>query len=152
MQTFGQFHSLSFHGIQVFTGEWPFPGLWNINVTARLVEGERPTRPEHPAVIEPLWELMQRCWDKKPEDRPTILEVLECLEGIAPIVEGEWKPQPEHPVIAEALLIKDELTPQQEHLVIAEAPSVDLVQRNPDIITTLLGFLRLSRSQKTSEC
>ena len=152
VNTFGQFLSLSFHGIQVFTGECPFPELFTIDVASLLAKGKRPTRPEHPAVIEPLWKLMQRCWDKKPQKRPTILEVLECLEGIAPIVEDEWKPQQEHHVIAEAPLVKGEWTPQQEHIVIAEAPSVELVQRNSNIITTILRVLKLSRSRKFSDC
>ena len=95
VQNFGQLRSPSLRVIQVFTGEWPFPQLSRLLVESELLEGKRPTRPSHPAVIEPLWSLMQRCWDQDPQSRPTVMEVLECLEEIAPDVEDKWAPRQE---------------------------------------------------------
>ena len=42
--------------------------------------GDHPMRPGYPDFTEPLWTLTQRCWEKEPQDRPAIEEVIRTLE------------------------------------------------------------------------
>ena len=43
------------------------------------MSGKRPSRPTHPALANPLWALIQRCWDQDPHLRPEVSEVLRVL-------------------------------------------------------------------------
>ena len=50
------------------------------------VEGERPRRPEGVKgawFTDDLWEMLERCWVPQPERRPSIEDVLHCLEKIS---------------------------------------------------------------------
>ena len=37
-----------------------------------IIIGVHPERPTHPAFMDDLWTLTQRCWERKPQDRPAI--------------------------------------------------------------------------------
>lgn len=43
------------------------------------MNGERPSRPAHPSLNDPLWELIQRCWSDAAKDRPEMTEVVKDL-------------------------------------------------------------------------
>ena len=43
------------------------------------MRGDLPPRPTHPACSDVLWGLMQRCWNRDPDSRPTVSEVLQVL-------------------------------------------------------------------------
>ena len=82
--------------VQVFTGEQQFPGLSVFQFEQDInILRESPARPTHPAVIDPVWELMERCWSEDPRARPTAMQVLESIINLTS--------QPERPATAEAL-------------------------------------------------
>ena len=64
------------------TGEPPFKKVKRTpEVLIRMQQGERPSRPEGQEIIDRglddnLWDLLTRCWDAFPENRPTIHQVL----------------------------------------------------------------------------
>ena len=49
----------------------------------KILNGERPRRPNHPNFTESLWELTQSCWSEEPRDRPGIREVIEVLKELS---------------------------------------------------------------------
>ena len=49
-------------------------------VVAVIAADERPPRPTHPQLSDPLWEMIQKCWRREPSERPTIQEVVAFLE------------------------------------------------------------------------
>ena len=69
--------------MQVFTGAIPFShlGMAYQVVMDPVLLGMRPSRPTHPALTEPLWELMQRCWDEEPLLRPEAAEISRILRA-----------------------------------------------------------------------
>ena len=67
---------------KVFTGEVPFSEETSMMAAIKIVNGERPRRPNHSSFTETLWALTQRCWSQEPHDRPNILEVTGVLKGL----------------------------------------------------------------------
>jgi hypothetical protein len=65
----------------------------------RILSGKRPRRPAHPGFTDKLWDLIQRCWDQKPQLRPAISEVV-CYLGTVIAVQDE----PRHPMTSPLLL------------------------------------------------
>ena len=50
--------------------------------TAAIIEGERPKKPEEPALLGfsgELWAIVERCWKENRDERPTVEEILSCL-------------------------------------------------------------------------
>lgn len=73
---------------QIFTLKPPFPDIGTgCQVVLSVNKGERPSRPSDGAaergLTDALWQLMQRCWEESPDDRPTAGEVLRKLEVAA---------------------------------------------------------------------
>ena len=77
--------------LEVLTGEAPFSGCRDPVVMRKILKGEHPDRPVGPEAVwftNGLWGMLERCWLDKPEQRPAVGDVLECLEqGLA-----TWKP------------------------------------------------------------
>ena len=75
---------------QVMTEAIPFAYIRRATeIVPRVLRGERPKRPEDPEVEkrglnDKLWDLMQRCWSEKADDRPTMAEILEELPVTVP--------------------------------------------------------------------
>ena len=46
-----------------------------------LAGGERPDKPTHEEFTSKMWTLTKKCWDKNPNRRPEILNVLKTLES-----------------------------------------------------------------------
>ena len=44
------------------------------------MSGKRPKRPDHPELTDALWELAERCWAARAQDRPEVEEVIEILK------------------------------------------------------------------------
>ena len=79
--------------LEVLTGKPPFPNCNGMVVMRKVVEGERPGRPrggEGMWFTDDLWEMLEWCWSPRPERRPAVDTVLQCLE------QGSmaWQPLP----------------------------------------------------------
>ena len=76
---------------EVLSGQAPFTPFKDFIVMRKVIEGERPVRPEGSEGIwftDDLWETLNRCWATQPENRPSIEAVLECLERVS----RAWQP------------------------------------------------------------
>jgi len=79
--------------LEVLTGKPPFPDCNDVSVVRKVIEGERPGRPqgrEEGWFTDDLWEMLERCWSSQPERRPAIDTVLQCLEQGS----TTWQPLP----------------------------------------------------------
>ena len=79
--------------LEVLSGEAPFRVYSNPIVIQKVMEGERPGRPQGekgPRFTDDLWEMLERCWSPQPKDRPTIDAVLKLLEQVS----TTWQPLP----------------------------------------------------------
>ena len=56
----------------------PFDGRTGFAVLLKVVNGERPRR--EAKFEESLWKMLGLCWSARPSDRPSVEEVLDCLE------------------------------------------------------------------------
>lgn len=67
---------------EVLSGRVPFSRYNGFTVVRKVLEGERPDKPEgaqggrFPAGI---WEMLERCWEHQPKDRPPLDDVLSRL-------------------------------------------------------------------------
>jgi serine/threonine protein kinase len=67
---------------QVFSGRVPFYDKTDVEAAATVITtDERPSRPTHQQLFDQLWEMIEKCWRRDPSQRPTILEVVNFLEG-----------------------------------------------------------------------
>ena len=65
----------------MFSGKVPFHGVQDTVVVVNVIaKDERPLRPAHSQLSDPLWEMIQKCWRREPSERPTIQEVVTFLE------------------------------------------------------------------------
>ena len=81
---------------EVLSGKVPFATSVNVVVSRRVLEGDRPERPEGVQgswFTNDLWGVLNRCWATQSKSRPGIRVVFECLEQIS----ATWKP-PAHQV------------------------------------------------------
>jgi len=79
--------------LEVLTGKPPFPNFNGMVVTRKVVEGERPGRPQGGGkawFTDDLWEILEQCWLPQPERRPTIDVVLQCVKRGS----TAWQPLP----------------------------------------------------------
>src|ERR1700761_3088367 len=67
------------------TGQVPFHEFHNdMAVMMRVARGYRPSRPVScmgTTALDSLWELMQNCWQRRVEFRPTASQIVERLTG-----------------------------------------------------------------------
>ena len=63
---------------QTISGELPFQEFLDQTVTLKVTNGRRPSRGTKFA--DHLWKIVEWCWTHKPEDRPTIEEILQYFE------------------------------------------------------------------------
>ncbi|KAF9786281.1 kinase-like domain-containing protein [Thelephora terrestris] len=78
---------------EVLTGQVPFPQCKDYVIIRKVVDGERPARPEGPNKVwftDDLWKTMGLCWESQAWNRPSIGHVLECLKRAS----STWKPLP----------------------------------------------------------
>ena len=71
---------------EVLSGQAPFAPLGRYPVMRKVMDGEHPQRPmgaEGVWFTNDLWRMLIRCWATRPEDRPSSLTVLECLERVS---------------------------------------------------------------------
>jgi len=68
--------------LEVLSGKPPFSGDSGVIVMRKVIEGERPGRPEGKEEVwftGDLWETLEQCWLPQPQRRPEIDGVLQCL-------------------------------------------------------------------------
>jgi len=68
---------------EVLSGKVPFSQHPSSAVSARVLRGERPRRPqgaEGEWFMDDIWRISERCWAPKRDDRPSIEHVLQVLE------------------------------------------------------------------------
>ena len=61
--------------MKVFTGATPFCDKLARAAMSAIEGGERPSRPTHPDLVDGLWALTQKCWNKETLLRPSALEI-----------------------------------------------------------------------------
>ncbi|KAK1227531.1 hypothetical protein PQX77_009438 [Marasmius sp. AFHP31] len=64
--------------LKVFAGQVPFAEIPEAAVLFEvLFDKKHPTRPDDsPKLLDPMWDIMVKCWDANPLDRPIIAEVM----------------------------------------------------------------------------
>ena len=62
-------------------GKVPFHSEGDLTVFTRVLAGKRPAR--EVVFADSLWKMMKMCWVPKPSGRPTIEEVLRCLQEVS---------------------------------------------------------------------
>ena len=70
---------------EVLSGQKPFALLRDFVVIRKVLEGERPERPRGVRGAwfqDSVWEMLERCWEVQPKDRPSLNTVLQCLQGV----------------------------------------------------------------------
>ncbi|KAH7338145.1 kinase-like domain-containing protein [Rhizoctonia solani] len=76
--------------LEIFTGEVPYYPQCrkDFQVMSKLQQGVLPTRPteqlKDDAYGNRIWELLVKCWNREPDNRPTAMEVFESLNAIYP--------------------------------------------------------------------
>ena len=63
---------------ETISGNLPFHKDADLTVFMKVVEGKRPLRGTR--FTTSLWKMLERCWTPQPIDRPSIEDVLRCLE------------------------------------------------------------------------
>jgi len=79
--------------LEVLSGRPPFSGCSGLVVMRKVIEGERPGRPQGKEGVwftDNLWEMLEQCWLPQAERRPTIDAVLQCLQWGS----TAWQPLP----------------------------------------------------------
>ena len=71
-------YSLGMVIYETISGNVPFHEDTDFAVFVKVLKGERPRREE--GFADSLWNMMERCWMSQPSDRPSIEDVLQCLE------------------------------------------------------------------------
>ena len=70
---------------EVLSGRAPFSQLKHYIVISKVMDGEQPERPKGVKGVwftDELWQMVTWCWATEPENRPSIIAVLECLERV----------------------------------------------------------------------
>ncbi|THH04964.1 hypothetical protein EW145_g5145 [Phellinidium pouzarii] len=68
--------------IEMLSGDIPFPGQSSQNIFLSLVNYKFPARPVSDDCSDELWSLIQQCWRRKPDERPTASHVLSVLRPL----------------------------------------------------------------------
>ena len=79
--------------LEVLTGQPPFPQYTGLTAMEKIVDGERPERPQGAEAAwftNDLWETLEQCWSPQPKARPTVEAVLECLEQGSTVWGENW--------------------------------------------------------------
>ena len=93
---------------EVISGRVPFYQDADLVVVGQVVEGKRPGRPRGAGgslFTDDVWGVLERCWTPQPDSRPSIEDVLQCLEKAS----KSWMPPP--PWMVTGALTTDLLTP-----------------------------------------
>ena len=67
--------------LEVLSGRVPFVGDKDVVVIRIIAEGKIPKRPEEAWFTNDVWGTLKSCWESKPQNRPRLKAVLQCLEN-----------------------------------------------------------------------
>jgi serine/threonine protein kinase len=70
---------------ETISGNLPFHKHADITVFVMVLAGERP--PRGAEFTESLWKILELCWSPQPNNRPSIEDVLRCLETVSNLSE-----------------------------------------------------------------
>ena len=76
---------------EVLSGRLPFSQHHGLAVIGNIIDGKRPRRPRGQGgrrFTDDVWGVLDHCWKPNPWDRPSIKDVLQCLEGAS----RSWMP------------------------------------------------------------
>ena len=65
---------------EVLGGQTPYASCTPHVVIQKILDGERPRRPQGASFTDGLWGMVELCWEPEPDDRPTLNAVLRCLQ------------------------------------------------------------------------
>jgi len=71
---------------ETMSGHLPFHHHTDLTVFVKVLAGEHPTRGA--GFGESLWEMLTRCWTPWPNKRPSIQDVLQCLDRTSNLPES----------------------------------------------------------------
>ncbi|KAF9641926.1 hypothetical protein BDM02DRAFT_3000051 [Thelephora ganbajun] len=74
-------HAFGVTAFEVLTGRPPFYEINEISATYLMLSGSRPPRPDHHKVSDPVWRMIQSCWNPVASRRMPIKEVVTLLEA-----------------------------------------------------------------------
>ena len=63
---------------ETISGRLPFHKYTDLNVIVKVLEGERPLR--EAGFADSLWQMLELCWTPQSDVRPSVEDVLQCLE------------------------------------------------------------------------
>ena len=76
------FYALGMVVYEILSGSTPFGGDNSFAILRKVLEGERPERPEgYTAKLftDSIWGVVERCWRDQPKERASARDVLRCL-------------------------------------------------------------------------
>ncbi|KAF9785451.1 kinase-like domain-containing protein [Thelephora terrestris] len=62
--------------VEVFTGTCPFSEFTANFTISKIMDGERPDRPQEPGLTDSVWDITRTCWSQDPGHRPTMPQVV----------------------------------------------------------------------------
>ena len=80
---------------EVLSGKVPFAQNHGYAIIGGIIKGGRPRRPQKEEGMwftDGIWGILERCWKASPGNRPSIKDVLRCLEEVS----KSWTPLPPH--------------------------------------------------------
>ena len=64
---------------KVFTGESPFTEFTAMVAISKIMDGDRPDRPQEPGLTNSIWDMTRACWSQDPAHRPTMSKAVGIL-------------------------------------------------------------------------
>ena len=107
--------------LEVLSGKPPFSGDSGLVVMRKVIEGERPGRPQGKEGMwftDDLWEMLEQCWLPQPERRSTIDAVLQCLQRGS----TTWQPLPPG---SDDYTQSDSGADDQSYFTLSRVPGID---------------------------
>lgn len=132
---------------QVLTGQRPFHGRDRAVVKYFASKGEKLERPSWTSIPNhPAWDMVERCRAKKPEDRPELIEVLDCLARASKVPPKRWLSPPSRPQSS------SRATPMSSSPVLSLVPVISRLQLGARSLlkgatVQLLGYVDGSKSR-----
>ena len=86
-------YGLGMVAYEVLSGHAPLHQYHEVAVIWRMIQGERPERPQGPKgalFTDDVWGVLECCWAQQPSERPSIVDVLQYFEEAS----RSWTPPP----------------------------------------------------------